>query len=339
MMDTIFEEEILEGWMVVYIDDIIIYSETWEDLVKYVDRVLSKCIPINLKISIKKCNFGQQELLALGHKVSGLGLAIYQNKVAAVLQKPVPRNIKEMQYFLGFTSYYRNHIEVFEITKERKDAYERTKYELTNAPVLIVPYFELPFKLYLDAACSQALGAALHQRQIVDGEPKGEVICYISTQLKNSEARYGATQTEFLCLVWSLEKLHYYLEGAVFEVYKDCTALKSLLNMNTTNRHILRWQIAIQEYRNNMTIIYKGSKSHTNADGLSRWPLDNFTSNPAYDPEVTAEIPIHFIEIDRKENFRFSEWEPESGTPDSGNTNSEGTETPILRISSSELHT
>ncbi|MBW0554583.1 hypothetical protein O181_094298 [Austropuccinia psidii MF-1] len=68
MMDTIFQEEILEGWMVVYIDDIIIYSETWEDYVQYIDRVLSKCTSINLKIALKKCNFGQQELLALDIK-------------------------------------------------------------------------------------------------------------------------------------------------------------------------------------------------------------------------------------------------------------------------------
>ncbi|MBW0556365.1 hypothetical protein O181_096080 [Austropuccinia psidii MF-1] len=260
-----------------------------------------------------------------------------------------------MQSFLGFASYYRNHIKnfahitsslyklcskdvVFEITKERRDAYERIKYELTNAPVLILPDFELPFKLYIDAACSQGLGAALHQRQIVDGEPREGVICYISRQLKDSEARYGATQTECLCLVWALEKLHYYLEGAVFEVYTDCTALKSLLNMKTTNRHMLRWQIAIQEYRGNITITYKEGKSHTNADGLSRLPLDIVKSNPAYDPEVAAKIPIHFMEIDRRKNFRFSEWAPESGTLDSGNTDSEGTETPILGISSSELH-
>ncbi|MBW0497710.1 hypothetical protein O181_037425 [Austropuccinia psidii MF-1] len=88
-----------------------------------------------------------------------------------------------------------------------------------------------------------------------------------------------------------------------------------------------------------MTIIYKEVKSHTNVDGLSRWPLDNVKSNPAYDPEVAAEVPIHFMEIDRKENFRFSQWAPESGTPDSQNTSSEGTETPILGISSSELQT
>ncbi|MBW0554772.1 hypothetical protein O181_094487 [Austropuccinia psidii MF-1] len=144
MMDTIFQEEILEGWMVVYIDDINIYSETWEDHVEYIDKVLSKCTPINLKISLKKSYFGQQEPLALGHKVSGLSLPIDQNKVAAVMQKPIPKSIKEMKSFLGFASYYRNHIKnfahitsilyklcskyvVFEITKDRRDAYERIK--------------------------------------------------------------------------------------------------------------------------------------------------------------------------------------------------------------------
>ncbi|MBW0567638.1 hypothetical protein O181_107353 [Austropuccinia psidii MF-1] len=184
---------------------------------------------------MKKCHFGQQELLALGHEVSGLSLAIDQNKVAEVLQKPVPKRIKEMQSFLGFSSYYTNHIKsfshitsslyklcskdvVFQITKERRDAYESIKHELTNAPVLIFPDFEQPFKLYIDATCSQGFGAALHQRQIVDGEPREGVICYISRKLKDLEARYGATQTECLCLLWALEKLHYYLEGAVFEV-------------------------------------------------------------------------------------------------------------------------
>ncbi|MBW0546119.1 hypothetical protein O181_085834 [Austropuccinia psidii MF-1] len=87
-----------------------------------------------------------------------------------------------------------------------------------------------------------------------------------------------------------------------------------------------------------MTIIYREGRSHTNADFLSIWPLDNGKSNPAYDPEVSAKIPIHFMEINRKKNLRFSEWAPESGTLDSRNTDSEGKETPILGISSSELH-
>ncbi|MBW0464379.1 hypothetical protein O181_004094 [Austropuccinia psidii MF-1] len=177
-----------------------------------------------------------------------------------------------MQSLLGLASFFRNHRKnfahitsslykvyskyvVFEITKERRDAYERIKHELANAPVLILPDFELPFNLYLDTSCSQGLGTALHQRQIVDVEPRYGVICYISRQLKDSEDRYGATQTECQFLFLALEKLNYYLEGAVFEVYTDFTALKYLVNMKTTNRHILRLQRAIQEYRGNMEMV------------------------------------------------------------------------------------
>ncbi|MBW0485674.1 hypothetical protein O181_025389 [Austropuccinia psidii MF-1] len=108
--------------------------------------------------------------------------------------------------------------------------------------------------------------------------------------------------------------------------------------MKTANRHILHWQIAIQEYRANMNIIYKEGKSHTNADGLRRWPLNNVKRKLAYDPELAAKISIHFMEIDRRKNFRFSEWAPGNGTPVSGDTGSEGTETPILGIRSLELN-
>ncbi|MBW0469697.1 hypothetical protein O181_009412 [Austropuccinia psidii MF-1] len=95
---------------------------------------------------------------------------------------------------------------------------------------------------------------------------------------------------------------------------------------------MLRWQIAIQEYRGNITIIYKEGEGHTNAYCLSRWPLDNVKSNPSYDPEVASKIPIHFMEIDRRKNFKFFEWAPEHHTLDSGNTDSEGTEASILGI-------
>ncbi|MBW0501241.1 hypothetical protein O181_040956 [Austropuccinia psidii MF-1] len=86
MNSTIFQEEILDVWMVVNNDDIIIYSETWEDHVHYIDRELPKCTPINMKILLKKYHFGQQELLALGHKVSVLSLPIDRNKVSEILK-------------------------------------------------------------------------------------------------------------------------------------------------------------------------------------------------------------------------------------------------------------
>ncbi|MBW0551121.1 hypothetical protein O181_090836 [Austropuccinia psidii MF-1] len=103
---------------------------------------------------------------------------------------------------------------------------------------------------------------------------------------------------ECLCLVWEPEKLHYYLDGSVFEVISECNSVKSLLNMKTHNRHILRWQIVIQEYTGNMTIAHKAGKIHKNSDGLSRPALANIPDNPAYVPlEAEGHIPIEGINI------------------------------------------
>ncbi|MBW0515818.1 hypothetical protein O181_055533 [Austropuccinia psidii MF-1] len=115
-----------------------------------------------------------------------------------------------------------------------------------------MPNWKLPFKLYIDA-CGEGLGSALHQTQIINDKPVEGPIFFISRQIKPTEARYRASQMECHCLVWALEKLHYTLDGTVFDVITDCNAVKSLLNMKTLNRHMLRWQISIQEYRGNMT--------------------------------------------------------------------------------------
>ncbi|MBW0531976.1 hypothetical protein O181_071691 [Austropuccinia psidii MF-1] len=103
---------------------------------------------------------------------------------------------------------------------------------------------------------------------------------------------------ECLFLVWALEKLHYYLDGSVFEVITDCNGVKSLHNMKTPNRHMLRWQIAIQEYRGNMTIVHKAGNILKNSDVLNRLALANTPDNPAYVPlEAEPQIPIEGINI------------------------------------------
>ncbi|MBW0470943.1 hypothetical protein O181_010658 [Austropuccinia psidii MF-1] len=99
---------------------------------------------------------------------------------------------------------------------------------------------------------------------------------------------------------------------------------------------MLRWQIAIQGYRGNRTIIYKEDKSHINADGLSRLPMENVKGNLAYDPEVASKIPIHFMEMNRRKNFRFFEWAREGGTPSTHLSEPGGKENPTLGMSSFE---
>ncbi|MBW0511122.1 hypothetical protein O181_050837 [Austropuccinia psidii MF-1] len=202
--------------------------------------------------------------------------------------------------FLGFDSYYRQHHKdfaslakslcricdqqtVFEMTQERIQEYEKINYALNNASLLFIPVWKLPFKLYIDA-CGEGLGAALHQVQIVNDKPYEGPICFISRKIKPTEARYGASKMECLCLFWALEKIHYYLDGSVFEVITDFNAVKLLLKMKTPNRHMLRWHISIQEYSGNITIVHKAGNIQKNADGLSKWALPNTPDNLAYAP-------------------------------------------------------
>ncbi|MBW0525694.1 hypothetical protein O181_065409 [Austropuccinia psidii MF-1] len=183
------------------------------------------------------------------------------------------------------------------MTVDRVKDFESPTQALTTAPLLLIPDFKLPFKLYIDAS-GDGIGAALHQVQIINDYPVEAPICFISRKIKPTEARYGESQMECLCLVWALEKLNYFLEGCGFEVIRDFAAVKSLLNMKTPNRHMLRWQIAIQEYRGNMSIVHKDGNNHKNADGLRRWPLPNDIDNPAYVPEeASPQIPIEGISV------------------------------------------
>ncbi|MBW0578855.1 hypothetical protein O181_118570 [Austropuccinia psidii MF-1] len=126
----------------------------------------------------------------------------------------MPQIKKEMQSFLGYAGYYRNTIQEFskiaeslyklcdkqkvhEITEERVNAYEELKKLLTNAPLLIMPYWKLPFKLYTDP-CGERLGDAVHQTQIINDKPVEGPICFIYRQIKTTEERYGASQMECL---------------------------------------------------------------------------------------------------------------------------------------------
>ncbi|MBW0491361.1 hypothetical protein O181_031076 [Austropuccinia psidii MF-1] len=164
--------------------------------------------------------------------------------------------------FLGFASYYRQHLKdfailakslyrigdqqkVFQMAQDRIKAYEKIRKALAKAPLLLMPDWNTPFRLYIDA-CGDGLGEALHQVHSIDERPTEGPICYISSQIETTEARYGSSKIECLCLVWALKKSHYYLDGIVFEVINDCNAVKSLLNMKTPNRHLLRWKIPIQ---------------------------------------------------------------------------------------------
>ncbi|MBW0486408.1 hypothetical protein O181_026123 [Austropuccinia psidii MF-1] len=152
MMNEVFPKEPSKGWLIIYIDDIIVCSKTWVEHMYRISRVLTKITSVNMKISLKKCPFGFKELKELGHVVSGLSLGIDKNKVAAVLLKPMPQSKQENQSSLGFAGYYRQHIKdfasisrplyklcdkdtVFEMTVDRVKAFASLRQALTTAPL------------------------------------------------------------------------------------------------------------------------------------------------------------------------------------------------------------
>ncbi|MBW0470795.1 hypothetical protein O181_010510 [Austropuccinia psidii MF-1] len=110
MMNTIFPEELSEGWLLITIDDTIFCSKTWKEHIYRLSTVLGKIQPVNMNISLKKCHFEFKELKALGPLISGLSLGIGKHKLAVVLLKPMPQNKKQIQSFLGFSRYYRQRI-------------------------------------------------------------------------------------------------------------------------------------------------------------------------------------------------------------------------------------
>ncbi|MBW0496192.1 hypothetical protein O181_035907 [Austropuccinia psidii MF-1] len=225
MMNEIFTKELSEEWLIFYIDDIIVYSKTWEEHTYRMSRALSKIQSANMKILSKKCHFGFKELKALGLVVSGLSLGIDKIKVAAVLLRDIPYKKKEIKSFLGFSGFYRKHIKdfesiqrplykscdkytVFEITVDRVKAFESLRQAFTTTSLLLMP----AFKLYIDAS-RDGLGSELHQVQTINDKPVEGPIRFISRKIKPMGARYGASHMECLCLVWALQKLTYFLEG------------------------------------------------------------------------------------------------------------------------------
>jgi hypothetical protein len=192
-MDTLFAQELREGWLNVYIDDIIIFSTTWVEHLRHINIVCSRIIEFGFTISLKKCRFGYNKVHALGHVVSGLTLAVDDNRVAAIRDWPVPTNVKSLMVFLGFAGYHRKHIPNFALLAKpltpllKKDvrwswtsacqhSFDALCGALLKSVTLYMPDFAKPFKLYIDAS-GEGLGGALYQNL----DPHGEVpICFIS---------------------------------------------------------------------------------------------------------------------------------------------------------------
>lgn len=273
-----------------FLDDIIVYSRTWEEHLSRLEAVFQRLRNYGLKLTPKKCHFAKTEVKYLGHVVSEEGIQTDPEKVSAVVNWPVPTSTKTVQQFIGFIGFYRRYIKGFskisqplhDLLKKQENgkrkyiefrwgeaqqkAFDDLKKKLTTAPILGYADFSLPFELHVDAS-SHGLGAVLCQEQ----EGKMRVIAYASRGVTKSEKNYPAHKLEFLALKWAMvEKYHDYLYGHTFSVYTDNNPLTYILTTAKLDATGHRWLAQVSNY--NFSIHYKTGKTNVDADMLSRLP-------------------------------------------------------------------
>ena len=266
-----------------YIDDVAIFSNTWEDHLKHLDIVLTKIENAGLTIKPTKSKIANTEVTYLGHTVGSGQIKPTLNKMEAVAKFPVPVTKKDVRSFLGLCGYYRKFVPHYEnivrplinLTKKKEPklvkwteecdhAFNELKAYLTAEPILATPDFSKPFLLQTDAS-KTGIGAVLSQ---IDDECNEHPIVYLSRRMLPNEMNYSVSEQECLAIIWSVNKLRYYLQGHRFTVITDHKALTWLENTRHSNNRLMRWSMLLQQF--NFDIQYRKGIVNTNADGLSR---------------------------------------------------------------------
>jgi len=280
-MNKIFAR-ILGDFVVVYLDDLNIFSRDFNEHLKHLREVFERLRNAGLKLKAKKCQFFKKELAFLGHVVGEDGVKPDPGKVIAIKAHPAPINLTELRQFLGLASYYRKFIEGFgkiaaplnqllkkeieyQWNEECQQAFEELKQRLTTAPILGHPDFSKPFIVMTDAS-KNGLGAILTQKDEFNREV---VIRYASRATTGTERNYAATQLEQLGVVWAVKYFRKYLLGQPFQIYTDHQAITRLMSTKEPTGITARWIMILQEYKP-FEVIYRPGKNHSNVDTLSR---------------------------------------------------------------------
>lgn len=275
-----------------YLDDIIVFGDSFPNHLSRLDAVLTRLENANLKLKPSKCCLFKRQIKYLGHILSARGIETDPAKIIKIKEWPTPQDRKQLHRFLGFCGYYRRFIKDFAKlaaplqmllrgnSKQRKkqrgkpqyppfvwgedqqQAFDNLIMSMSNPPLLAFADFSKPFTVQTDASLD-GLGAVISQ----DNHP----IAFASRSLTPAEKRYPAHKLEFLALKWAVcEKFNDYLYGHTFEILTDNNPLTYVMTSAKLDATGLRWVAALSLY--NFSIKYKPGKSNVVADALSRLP-------------------------------------------------------------------
>ena len=255
LMHRVFQPY-LDPFFVVFVDDILIYSQSKWKHEYHLRIVLQLLRDHQLYAKLSKFKFWLTEVIFLRHVVSASGMSVDPEKVEVVMSWERPKSVFEIRSFLGLAGYYKRFIEDFSrvaapmtrlTRKEDKfewddrceEAFQELKRRLTSTPILIVPNRGQGYTVYCDALRA-GLGCVLMQ--------SGRVVAYGYRQLKNHEQNYPTHDMELAAVVLALKIWRHYLNGEEFEVYSDHKRLKYIFTQRDLNMRQRRWMEFLEDY-------------------------------------------------------------------------------------------
>ena len=281
MMDQLIQGA--HNFTAAYLDDLVIYSTTWEDHLHHLQSVLLKLRKAGLTAKPSKCQYGMQQCVYLGFIVGGGVLQPEVDKLQAIQQLPIPQTKRDVRAFLGITGYYRKFIADYatvaapltDLTKKNvpnkvvwttqcAQAWKHLKDVLCSSPVLRSPDFSSQFILQTDAS-DRGVGAVLSQR---DNNGTDHPIAFFSKKLLARELRYSTVEKECLAIRLATHSFRVYLMGRPFIIQTDHRALQWLDRLKDSNPRLARWSLALQPYQ--FTVEHRAGHLNGNADALSR---------------------------------------------------------------------
>ncbi|KAF8096224.1 hypothetical protein N665_0314s0002 [Sinapis alba] len=275
MMNGIFRD-FLDEFVIIFLDDILVYSKSKEDHERHLRAVLGRLREQHLFAKLSKCSFWQKSVGFLGHIVSDQGVSVDPEKIKAIQGWPRLKNATEVRSFLGLAGYYRKFFKGFAslaqpMTKltgkdvkflwseECEKCFSALKDMLTGAPILVLPEADQPYVVYMDASIT-GLGCVLTQH--------GKVIAYASRQLKKHEGNYPTYDLEMAAVVFALKIWRSYLYGAKVHILTNHKSLKYIFTQPELNLRQRRWMEFVADY--DLEIAYHPGKANLVADALSR---------------------------------------------------------------------
>jgi hypothetical protein len=302
LMNRIFQPY-LDQFIVVFIDDVLVYSKDKAMHEQHLRTTLQLLREKKLYAKLSKCEFWLDQVVFLGHVISGAGIEVDPQKVQAVVNWDRPHNVSEVRSFLGMAGYYRRFVEGFskiaipltQLTHKQtkfkwsdacESSFQELKDRLVSAPILALPTEGQGYVVFCDASI-KGLGCVLMQ--------EGKVIAYASRQLKPYEQNYPTHDLELAAVVFALKIWRHYLYGERCEIFTDHKSLKYIFTQKELNMRQRRWLELLKDY--DLTISYHPGKANAVADALSRKSASQAAAMITQQPNLMKEIVGMGLEV------------------------------------------